>query len=282
MAVFFNQASLSYGGNITNSNVVSGEIITGVSITKTAGTTDYGANETITYVVSIVNAESTPYTNLTLTDNLGLYTLPGGTELVPLDYVANSVIYYQNGVLQSAPAVTAGPPLTITGITVPAGGNVIIIYEGRANEFAPLNANGSITNIATIDACEEAEATVTVPVRNESNLNVAKSVCPPVVTCSGEVNYTFVIQNTGNTAVVATDDLVLSDTFNPILKNITVTLDGVDLVEGVDYTYNEVTGEFATVASRITVPAATYTTDPVTGVITSTPGVATLTVTGTL
>ena len=41
-------------------------------------------------------------------------------------------------------------------------------------------------------------------------------------------------------------------------------------------------GEFATVNGVVTVPSATYTQDPTTGAITTTPGVAVLTVTGTV
>lgn len=49
-----------------------------------------------------------------------------------------------------------------------------------------------------------------------------------------------------------------------------------------NYTYSEVTGEFATIPSQITVPAATYTQDPVTGEWIVEPGVGVLTVTGTV
>ena len=42
------------------------------------------------------------------------------------------------------------------------------------------------------------------------------------------------------------------------------------------------TGQFATVAGQITVPAATYSQDPATGVYVVQPGVSTLTVTGTV
>jgi len=52
--------------------------------------------------------------------------------------------------------------------------------------------------------------------------------------------------------------------------------------EGVNYTYDAATGEFATVAGQITVPAATYAQDPATGLWTIQPGVAVLTVTGTV
>ena len=75
---------------------------------------------------------------------------------------------------------------------------------------------------------------------------------------------------------------MVSDTFDPILSGITVTLNGEALTEGVDYTYNEATGLFATTQSRITVPAATYTQDPATGNWITVPGVAVLVVTGTV
>ena len=50
----------------------------------------------------------------------------------------------------------------------------------------------------------------------------------------------------------------------------------------VEYNYDETTGLFATIPGQILVPAATYTQDPVTGIYTATPGIATLVVTGTI
>ena len=96
------------------------------------------------------------------------------------------------------------------------------------------------------------------------------------------MTYTFTLQNFGNTATVATDDVTVSDTFDPILDPITVTLDGVTLAEGTDYTYDEATGTFATVPGRVVIPAATYTQDPVTGEWNVEPGTVTLIVTGTV
>jgi len=91
-----------------------------------------------------------------------------------------------------------------------------------------------------------------------------------------------VIQNTGNQAVVATDNAAITDTFDPILTALAVTFNGVTWTQGVQYNYDETTGLFTTVPGQITVPAATYTQDPVTGAYTLTPGVATLVVTGTI
>ena len=67
--------------------------------------------------------------------------------LTPLTYVADTIHYYINGTLQPAPTVTAGPPLTITGISIPANGNVTIVYEVTTNQFAPLAPESSIRKV---------------------------------------------------------------------------------------------------------------------------------------
>ena len=99
---------------------------------------------------------------------------------------------------------------------------------------------------------------------------------------NGTLTYTFLIQNTGNTAADAATAAEIIDTFDPILSNIAVSYNGTPLAAGTDYTYNEATGLFATTAGRITVPAAAYTQDPATGNWIVTPGTGTLTVTGTI
>ena len=282
MAIFYNQATLNLGQNSITSNITEGEITSGITMTKTAATSDYGRGDTVTYIVSLVNDGLSDITGVTITDNLGAYApTVGADEVVPLSYVDGSVIYYQNGTLEPAPTVTAGDTLTIGNITIPAGGNATIVYEARVNGFAPLAQGSSVTNTVTLTGTEPLTDTATVPVREEVNLTISKSLCPEVVTDNGEVTYTFVIQNTGNLPVLATDNLTVTDVFNPILSGVTVTLDGTPLVEGTGYTYNAVTGEFATADGAIAVPAATYSTDAV-GNVTVTPGFAVLVVKGTV
>ena len=113
-------------------------------------------------------------------------------------------------------------------------------------------------------------------------LTIAKAVCPAVINDNDQVTYTIIVQNLGNTPIEATDGVIISDIFNPILTGITVTLNGTLLDETTGYTYNTATGAFATVDGVITVPAATYTQDPTTGTVTTTPGVTVLTVSGTV
>lgn len=285
MATFFNQATLSYNGTVRNSNIVSGEIVEVLSITKSALDTTYTSGDTVTYVMSIVNSGNTSFDGVTVTDNLGTYAFDDTTNLTPLEYVDGSARYYVNGVLQGNPtAAQAGDTLTFSNLNVPANSNAMIIFEARTNNFAPLGAGGTINNTATLTApgiTNPATADFAVTASQEPELTISKAVSPATVEENGQLTYTFVIQNSGGTEADAGDNIVVTDTFNPILRNITVTLNGTELAP-TDYTYDEGTGEFATTAGGITVPAANYTRDPATGAWSTDPGTTTLTVTGTV
>ena len=135
MATFTNQATLTYNGQTTTSNVTVGELVETLTAAKTAVVPTYDPDGRVTYVISLVNSGAAPLTGLTVTDDLGGYTFNGAT-VYPLSYTAGSVRYYQNGALQTAPTVTAGPPLVFTGITVPAGGNAVIAYEAAPTAAA--------------------------------------------------------------------------------------------------------------------------------------------------
>ncbi len=283
MALFTNQAQLSYNDTVVASNIAVGEILEVLSVTKTALSTEYSREDTVTYVISLVNTGTSPVTGLTVTDNLGTYTADTLT-LTPLTYVDGSARYFADGVLQPTPAVTSNTTLSFANITVPAGGNTIIIYEAEINGSAPLATDGSITNTVTVSGggITPITATETITASESPFLTITKAISPVPVTENGTLTYTFTIANYGNVAVVATDDAIVTDPFNPILTNIVVTFNGITWLEGTNYTYDETTGLFATLPGQITVPAATYTQDPVTGNIITTPGTATLVVTGTV
>ncbi len=284
MAIFFNQATLSYNGNTVNSNIVTGELVEAISATKTALTDDYTAGDIVSYAVNIINTGTADFNGLSITDDLGAYTF-NETALVPLTYVDGSVRYFVNGVPAAAPTVTDGSPLTISGINVPAGGNVLVIYSARVNGFAPFGEDAVITNTATVTGggiSSDVTAEATISANADAELTITKSLNPTTVTDNGQLTYTFVIQNTGTQAVVATDDAIITDVFDPIIDITNVTFDGAVWTEGTNYTYDETTGVFTTLPGQIVVPAATYTQDPTTGVWIVTPGTVTLTVTGTV
>ncbi|MBO5212490.1 MAG: hypothetical protein J6B60_03020 [Clostridia bacterium] len=283
MAQFTNQAFLSYNDIVTPSNVAVGELLEVLSATKTAVSSTYQERDSVTYIVSILNSGNTAYNALSISDNLGSYSFNSQT-LTPLSYVDGSLLYYINGVLQPTPTVTTEAPLVVSGISVPANGNAIIVYEAQITAFAPLSEGSTITNIVTVSGNNivpfDAEETITVS--NDAVMSITKSISPIPVSENSLVNYTFVIQNTGNAPLVATDNAIISDVFDPILSNISVTFNGALWQEGVNYTYNETTGEFTTIAGQVLVDAATFEQNPQTGAWTATPGVATLIVTGTI
>ena len=285
MATFYNQATLSYNGNTTTSNMTTGELVEVLSATKQALLPTYSAaGDTVTFTISIVNTGTAPFTGLTITDTLGAYTY-GIDTLVPLTHIKDTIQYYTNGVLQPTPTVNDGPPLTITGITVPAGGNATIIYDTVVNQHAPLGTDGEITNEAVISGgglTNNISVRTDVTAANTANLSISKSMYPTTVSENGQLTYTFIIQNTGNTAATTSDSIIVTDTFEPILNPITVTFNDTAWTSPTNYTYNSTTGEFATLDNQITVPAATYTQNPTTGAWVVTPGVSKLTITGTV
>ena len=283
MAQFTNQARLAYNNSVTNSNIAIGEILEVLSATKTAVRDAYAQNDSVAYIISIVNSGTTAFSGLTVTDNLGSYAF--GTEtLTPLTYVDGTLRYYVNGILQASPAVAAGPPLVITGIAIPAGGNATLVYEAEVNQYAPLEATGLITNTAAISGGGITPITVTETIGaiSEPLLTITKSVSPVPVTENGRLTYTFVLQNSGNMEADAASAAVITDIFDPILLDLVVTFNGATWTEGPDYTYDPTTGLFTTVAGKITVPTATYVQDPTTGVWLTNPGVSTLVISGTV
>ena len=283
MAFFTNQAQLRYGNEVANSNITVGEIQEVLSVTKSAVKRAYRQHDTVTYIINIVNAGTVEYTGLTMTDDLGRYAFGEGAR-TPQDYVAGTIHYYRNGVLQTAPTVEAGPPLVITGISEPAGGNATIIYETRLNAYAPLQPEAEVTNTVTVSGTciTGITAAETISAVAEPVLSITKSVSPVPVTECGRLTYTFVIQNTGNTPAVPATEALVTDTFDPILRDLTVTFNGASWSAPANYTYNETTGEFTTTLGEVTVPAATYTQDPATGAWITSPGVSTLIVSGTI
>ncbi len=284
MAIFSNQATLTYNGNTTNSNIAYGEILDVLAVTKTAVEGSYTPGNLVTYVVTLRNTGAGTLSGLTVTDDLGGYTFGSGT-VYPLTYEDGSILAFINGVPQSAPAVTAGPPLVISGLTIPGSSDMVLVYQARVNAFADPTVEGTIANTVTVSG-DGLSAPVTSSASVSADiapmLTISKSITPAQVVDNDRVTYTFVIQNSGNDAVTAADNAAISDIFDPVLTALTVTFDGVAWTEGGQYNYDVATGLFTTVPGQPLVPAATYTQNHTTGEYSLTPGIATLVVTGTI
>lgn len=273
MAIFTNKATLSYRGVTALSNTVTGELVGALTLDKTALTATYTRGSGITYIITLLNSGSSDITGISVSDDLG-----GSTN--PLDYVQGSAVWFLDGVRQDSLTVTTENGITFSGITVPADGSSMVIYDTTVSDSAPLSVGSTIENTATASYCaSEVTASFTVTATAEPQLTITKALSPLTVTDNGEITYTFVISNSGNLPAEEEDGVSLTDTFDPILNELTAVLDGETLAAGADYTYDVSTGEFTTVPGVITVPTATFVTDP-DGSVEVIPGTATLTVTG--
>lgn len=278
MPAFTNQALLTYNNNRTAlSNIANGNIADPFVITKRAVNNDYVSNDDVTYVITITNSSAAPLINLTMTDNLGAY--PYGAPpviLYPLTFVG-PVLYYINGVPQAniVPTQTA-PTLILTVPSVPANGNVTLVYEVNVNQYAPLGVADSITNVVDLPQLTQITAQETIVTEDIPQLAITKTISPDPIINNQTATYTFIIENYGNTA---STDVVFTDTFNPILTSVAVTNDGNPMVLNTDYTYNAGTGLLTILTGHLTVPAATISQDS-SGVVTVTPGFTTVIVTG--
>ncbi|MBR1496059.1 MAG: DUF11 domain-containing protein [Oscillospiraceae bacterium] len=280
MALFTNYATLSYNGQTLNSNTVTGEILETLDIDKTVLQDSYATGEDLVYVVSLSNSGDTELANLTVTDNLGAYEYNGNT-VYPLAYQDGTLRYFVDGDLQPAPTVTAGPPLAISGLSIPAGGNIVLVYQASATDYAPLGQNGEIVNTVTVTGpgvTGDVTASATVGAAQTARLNIAKSVSPGAVAPGGTLTYTFVMENTGP---VEAAGVVMADTFDPILADLKVSYNGTTWARATNFTYDDATGAFSTMPDQITIPAATY-TQAADGSWATTPGTATLVISGTV
>lgn len=280
-----NQASLSYRYGDTDASVLS-NIATAVvnqplTASKTALNGTYREGDTLTFVLSLTNSGSAPLANVTVTDDLGTYTL-STLSLTPYTILPGARLFLggtDNGAI--SPTVTAdGAVFTIPSL--PAGTNALILYQVRLTGTAPLAAGATITNTATVTApalTEDVAAAATVTAAEYADVAVVKTMSPATLTDGGTITYTFDITNRGNTEAT---NIVLTDAFNPLPTAITVTRDGV-VLDATDYTF---TGGVLTVpasgSTGITLPAATLTQNEETGAVTLTPSSTRITVTGTL
>lgn len=282
MATFTNMATLSFNGNQVNSNTVTGTITQVLAAAKTSVEGTYYPGDTVTFIVNIVNSGTTAFTDLTITDDLGGYTYNGST-VYPLTYVEGTAKLYVGGEAQSAPTVTAGPPMVVTGLSVPANSSAVLVYQARANSYAPLGLEESVTNTITVTGTGISDLTASAVTNfdTQARLTISKCLSPTVVAENGQVTYTFTLQNYGPVAVTTTDDAVITDTFDPALDLSSVTFNGISWTSGTQYTYDDTTGVFTTQEGYITVPAATY-TQTTNGTWTTDPGVSTLVVVGNI
>lgn len=287
MAIIENFATVRYtSGGVAEtavSNVAEVTLTSSVTLSKVPLGSTYGNDSLLTYILTVQNTSDAAITGITITDDLG--TFPYGTAtLTPLSFGENAVLLI-NGQDSTASLTVDSTDPTLLRFTLPtlaAGATANIVYTAEVNDFAPLEAGGSIVNNATLTAdaeCADGTATATVTAEEGADLSVFKQMSPNPVVCGSTLTYTLRVSNYGNSLA---ENVQLTDVFDPIPDNITVTRNGA-VLPATDYTYeNGVLTISAGAPTGDTVPAATFTRDPVTGAVAITPGVVEYVITGTI
>lgn len=269
--------------NTTVSNLAEISLESSVSLSKTPLSTTYGNDTVLTYILTVQNTSGAPLTNIRIEDDLGTFAF-GTTELTPLTYAGDAILLIngQNATAQLNVDSSSPSSLIFTVPTLSAGATANLVYNAQINEFAPLELDAAIVNQATLSAdaeCANGTASSTVTKESEANISVLKQMCPNPVVCGDTLTYSIKVYNYGNTAA---ENVQIIDSFDPAPTNITVSRNGV-VVPTTNYTY---VGGVLTVPAIATegdtVPAATFTRDPVTGVVSVIPGMIEYVITGTI
>ena len=288
MATIENFATVRYtSGGVTEtkvSNLAEIGLESAVSLYKNTLGNTYGEDSVLTYIITLTNTSTSPISGITLTDDLGTFVF-GATELTPLTYVEPSLLLIdgQDNSVQLTTDSTNTGTVIFSFPSLAAGATANIIYKVSVNELAPLDVGSTIVNTVTLQNssdCADGEASATVTVSEAANVSVFKQMTPNPVVCGDTVTYTIRVYNYGN---VAAESLELVDNFDPAPTGITVSRDGILLV-ATDYTYvnGTLTVPPAGSPNTVSVPAATFTRDLSTGVVTVAPGIVEYTVTGTI
>ena len=288
MPTIENFATVNYTSNgvaaTKVSNLAETQLESSVLFSKNVLGSTYSDGDVVTYIMTITNASTSAVPNISIFDNLGQFT-EGASELTPLNYLGPAVLLINGQDVSAQLTVTEQPQggITFSFPSLASGATANIVYRTVVNEYAPLAQGSTIINTADLtsdSACADTSASATVTAAVAADVSVFKQMCPNPVICGETLTYTIRIYNYGN---IAAENVQLVDAFDPAPANITVAEGGVILSPEI-YTYagNVLTVPTSVTENPIIVPAATFTRDETTGVVSVTPGVVEFVVTGTI
>lgn len=284
----YNTASLSFEcgtqKGFVSSNIAVTTMQEAVSVSKTSLSESYFQSSEIPFIIEITNNGFEEIKNLTVQDNLGSYTLKQsicGSKFTPLTYIGPSLLYIAGKFSSNLTPTTLQNKIEFKIESIPAKSTALIIYKTTTNEFSPLALDSEITNTVTVTSenlSNIKEASSTVKVKNSADIKIIKNMSPNPVLAGEKITYSFSLYNYGNTEAT---NVVLTDTLSPFPSNISVKLDSNDLqTTHFSYIDGNLTIPSANSDLSISIPAAKFIQNNITGLISVKPGITTITVSG--
>ena len=283
-----NQATVSYtyagaaAPNVANSNITSTLLLDPYSLSavKTAVFATFREGDRLAYLLPIRNTGTGTLYTVSISDDLG-----NGGATDPMNYVPDTAYLYADGVLTPVtPTVTAAGITFVLPNPLLPGADILLIYGVSVNadlsdtvtsivNTAAVTARGGSTDGTLIAADPAPSAEVT---REEyASLSVYKQADRTTVQVGDTLTYTFTLTNTGTadaTGVTLTDTFPTG--FSITSVSLTVNGDTVVLPAG-SYTVDAAT-------NTLTVPGGTGAPITVPAMSGGVPGVAAVSVTGTV
>lgn len=284
----FNTASLTFEfGSQTGcafSNTASANLLESLTMQSDSLGSSYFWGSTVVYIINVKNNSTSESRNLEISDDLASYTskeCDSSMSLTPLEYTSPSFLYI-NGNFDSEIFPEINTDKIIFKVSsVPANSNITLVYKLTVNQYAPIYPESTLTNNITLnyDGAENPiTSQITLTAQEKADVKIIKNMCPNNVSVGEELTYNFFLYNYGNTEA---SNVTLTDTFSPIPNITSIRVNSKELNFS-DYSYLNGTLTVPSYGSsfNLSIPAAEFTTNNKTGLITANPGITRVVVTG--
>lgn len=254
-----------------------------VNIDLSSVENSYSSNDTITYILSIINNSSRCIKNIKVSNDLASYTINSGISqktITPLSYEGTAKLYIGGKFFSDIEAEVLADKIIFNLEEIPALSNALIFYSTRVNKNAELSTGSSLksTSSLTYDGMiNNIESSDTIYVKEKADVTLIKYMYPNSITSGEIITYNFILYNYGN---IEAKNVAFSDTFSPAPLNLNVSVNS-DALSSKNYSY--INGEIKIPSYgsdfSLSIPPANFIQDENNGAITTKPGSTIITIT---
>lgn len=255
-----------------------------VKVNKSSLMSSYFLKDNIVYNVSVINNSKIPISKIKIQENLGTYKLDDSPKYVtPLDF-SGSFQYYVNGIKDTLSNPKIYSDKIIFNVeSIPACSNISIFYTTVVNKNASLSLESHIKNTSTVTfglSEKIIEASTDIPVKDNADIKIIKQIKSTSIIPDSALAYELLIYNYGNTKAT---NVKIKDTSLPITSGIKISVNSEQL-SPIDYSYSSGSLKIPSYGSdyQISVPAATFIQDKISGKFDIKPGITKILVEGNI